>query len=429
MTKQQPERQNTQRYRYRATASVSRPLMRRRKASSRNEREHVQLSSREKSRAEPQVATERKAASERKVTMPDEAVQPLSWAERRSRYRQPRSGQEVATKRKVTMPHEAVQPLSWAERRSLHRQPQAAQVTRHRLVQRTLSQTGRPAPVGQRRTSRPLPRQRSGSLKPVHRRQRRGFWGRLLGFLTLLAVIIGGVSVALTSPTFHIQHLVISGTHNQGLISYIQHMGIQGQDIFLLNQSALAARLETLPLVASASLVVQLPSSVMVNIQEREPVLLWRNGQSILGIDQSGMVIAPLSQLSSAKNLPIVIDKRSHVQIHPGTQFKAEDITFVEQLFQQLPEIQGVAPFTLLYVDWITLGGQAIPANEGGEGSYTVVSADGWLAYLGNASNSNSLTNRLQELQQILSIARKKGLSLATIDLRFGLRPTYTLKS
>jgi hypothetical protein len=418
MTNQKPEGQYIRRYRYRATASVSRPLIRRGEANQSDEHENVQLPGRGRGPVKQPVATKRK------VTTPHEA-------ERRERYRQPQAAQEVATRRKVTIPHEAVQPLSWAERRERYRQPQPERPTRQRLVKRTLSQTGHPAPAGRRLASKPLPRSRASSPTPVRRRQQRskGFWGKLLGFLTLLVVLIGGVSIALTSPTFHVSQLTISGTHNPELISYIRGMGIQGQDIFLLNQSALTARLETLPLVASASLAVQLPSSVIVNIQERVPVLLWQSGQSTLGVDQNGVVIAPLRELGDTNNLTTVVDKRSDVQVHPGTHFKAEDIAFAEQLIQQLPGIQGVAPFTLQYVDWITVDGQKVPANEGGDGSYVVSSASGWVAYLGNARNSNSLTTRLQELQQILNIARQQSLNLATIDLRFGLRPTYTLKS
>jgi hypothetical protein len=33
------------------------------------------------------------------------------------------------------------------------------------------------------------------------------------------------------------------------------------------------------------------------------------------------------------------------------------------------------------------------------------------------------------ELQQILALAHKQQLDLATIDLRYGLHPVYTLKS
>ena len=380
MNRMQPDGQDTRRYRYRATSSVTRPVVRRQEASQRNEREQAQA------------------------------------------YRG----------RRVTMPHEVVQPASWAERHERFRQPQASRSPQRRLVQRTLAQTGRPAPVGQMRANRPLPRPRSGSPVPVRSGRRRGlgrFWRRLFGFLVLLAVVIGGISFALTSSTFHVQQVNISGTQNPGLIEAIRHMGIQGQNIFLLNSSTLIARMEALPLVASASLGISLPSSVTVAVQERVPLLLWQSGKNTYGVAPDGMVIAPLSELSGGERLAMVIDKRHTSRIRPGTRVNAADVAFAEQVFARLPGIEGVAPFTLQYVDSITVEGQPEPANQAGGGSYVVVSTSGWLAYLGDATNSNTLANRLLELQQILSIARQQHLQIATIDLRFGLRPVYTLKS
>lgn len=380
MNRMQPDGQNTRRYRYRATSSVTRPVVRRQEASQRNEREQDQA------------------------------------------YRG----------RRVTMPREVVQPPSWAERHERFHQPQAHQPLRRRMVQRTLAQTGRPAPVGQMRVNKPLPRSRAGSPVPVRSGRQRGigrFWRRLFGFLVLLAVVVGGISFALTSSAFHIQQVDISGTQNPGLIEAIRHMGIQGQNIFLLNSSALVARMEALPLVAAASLGISLPNRVTVAIQERVPVLLWQSGKNTYGVAQDGTVIAPLSELGSGERLALVVDKRHKVQVRPGTRLSAADVVFVAQVFDRLAGTEGVAPFTLQYVDSITSGGQAEPANLAGSGSYVVVSTSGWLAYLGDASNSNPLANRLLELQQILSIARQQHLQLATIDLRFGLRPVYTLKS
>src|SRR5690242_922267 len=98
------------------------------------------------------------------------------------------------------------------------------------------------------------------------------------------------------------------------------------------------------------------------------------------------------------------------------------DITFSMQIFAQLPQMNGNSGFTLRY-------NNAESAGEGANGSFVVASSSGWLAYLGGADDNNLLTNRLIELQQILNLAQKQQLSLATVDLRYGLRPVYTLKS
>lgn len=395
MTYKQPDGQHIRRYKYRATASVSRPVVRRRESSQYDVRgQQVRALTSRRSKADEMAPVERRV---------------------------------------VTMPHEAVRPMSWAERHERFRSQQAEQSARGRLVQRTLAQTGRPAPVGQMRMNKPLPRRRAASPVPVRSgqaRRNRSLWRRLFGFLVVLAVVGGGIGFALLSPTFRVQQVNIDGTSNQGLIASIRHMGIQGQNLFVLNQPALVARLERLPLISIASLSIQLPGSVTVAVQERMPSLLWQEGQDIFGVARDGIVIAPLSELRGADHLALVIDKRQvAARVHPGTRLNAADIIFVEQAFEKLPGIEGVAPFTLQYVDKIAVAGQSAPANLAGGGSYVIVSVNGWQAYLGDSQNSNSLANRLLELQQILNIARQQNLHLATIDLRFGLHPVYTLKS
>jgi hypothetical protein len=282
------------------------------------------------------------------------------------------------------------------------------------------------------RASRPLPRKRRTSAVPVRSGQTRGgrnFWRRLLSLLFILGVVIGGISFALASPTFHVQQVSIEGTHNAELIATIRRMGIQGQNIFLLNPAVLVAHLETLPLVNTASLKVVLPGRVTITIQERVPALLWQVGHTTFGVAQDGMVIAPRSELSGTERLSQVLDERRVSGMHPGMRLAIADVAFAEESFAQLPGIQGVVPFTLHYIDRIAAGTQSAPANVTGRGSYMVASANGWRAYLGDANNNESLGKRLLELQQILDIARQQHLQLATIDLRFGERPVYTVKS
>jgi len=212
------------------------------------------------------------------------------------------------------------------------------------------------------------------------------------------------------------------GTQNRKLVDSIQNMGIQGQNIFLLDVGDLTTRIEALPMVASTSLSKQLPNLVIINIVERTPVLLWQTQQGTFSVDSKGVVIAQASDTTGTDHLMTVVDVREEAaqQVHPGALLNAADIAFATQVFTGLQHMSGVSSFTLRY--------DVVP-RQGGHGSFIVVSSDGWLAYLGGADDSNPLDNRLIELQQILSLAQQKQLNLATIDLRFGLRPVYTLKA
>ena len=175
-------------------------------------------------------------------------------------------------------------------------------------------------------------------------------------------------------------------------------------------------------MVDSVSLSKQLPNLVIINVVERTPVLLWQTQKGTFSVDSKGVVIAPASNTTAIDRVMTVVDVREEAtqQLHPGTLLNAADIAFAMQVNTGLQHLSGVSSFTLHY--------DVVP-RQGGHGSFIVVSSNGWLAYLGGANDANPLDNRLIELQQILSLAQQKQLNLATVDLRFGLRPVYTLKS
>lgn len=337
-------------------------------------------------------------------------------------------------RRVVTTPEHVSEPLTWADRRArvkMHRRPARQQA--HPLVKRTLARTGGLASSGQLRAvrlrqSQPLPKyspipRRSGKLK----KGRRGFLGRVISFFVLLVIGVLGVNFALTSTSFKVQQVNIEGTHNPVLVKSIEHMGIQGQNIFLIDALALAAQIEMLPLVASANVGKQWPNSVTVTVVERVPVLLWQTRQGTFSVDKQGVVMAPASQTPGIDHLKTVVDRSKQVgqPMYPGTRLNAADVAFAVQVFTQLPQVTGTTSFTLQY------DGTLYTRITGASGrlGFVVESPDGWVAYLGDAANANPLENRLIELQQILALTQAQQLHLATIDLRFGLRPVYTLKT
>ena len=349
------------------------------------------------------------------------------------------AGMPPKTGRRVMVPEadEASAYSSYVERRIQRQRSQVQSQMYTEIPSRTRSKMGVPASSVPARYARLAQQQYTASAPmPVRRRtgQRRNFLMKLLGLFAILLVGIFVANFALTSSTFRVEQVNIVGTHNTVLVKAIQHLGIQGQNIFLLNVAAITARIEASPMVATASLSKQWPNSVVITVQERVPVLLWQTKQGTYSVDSQGVVIALAGETTGVDQLRTVVDmcRGGYPQgaslhgcpqmqpIHPGARLKGVDIAFVTQVFKQLPKVTGATAFTLRYDD--TLAGV-----QGG--SYVIVSQDGWIAYLGSANDANPLDNRLIELQQILNLAQQQNLNLATIDLRFGLRPVYTLKS
>jgi cell division septal protein FtsQ len=286
--------------------------------------------------------------------------------------------------------------------------------------------------------SSPVP-MRSGRLG----RKRNFFW-RLVSALFMGALLILAVNFSLTSSTFRIAQVDVEGTRNDALIHQIQRMGMQGQNVFLVNVAGMAERIDAIPLVASVSLSRQLPNQLVVSVVERTPALLWQTAHGTYSVDGQGVVIAPAAQTAEVDHLQTVVNIANAQQgqgankgansgsgvrnLQPGTHLDQAEINFALLLLGRLPKEVGLTTFKLYYDGTIYASDKNLAGGVGSRGSYVIESPDGWKAYLGNATDANPLDNRLLELQQILALAQKQQLNIATIDLRYGLHPVYMLR-
>ena len=265
--------------------------------------------------------------------------------------------------------------------------------------------------------------------------RQRSFWWRLLSIFALTITLAVAVNFALTSNAFRIEQVNVAGTHNDALMHAIQSMGMQGQNIFLLNVALLTDRVEAFPLVATATISKQWPNQLLVTVAERVPVILWQTPQGTYSVDSQGVLIAPLSETAGADHLGTVVDVtnqhrgKTGGQLHPGMHLSQADIAFTRTIFDRFSQVTGVTGFKLEYDGTMYAGTTNQPLGQGSRGAYSVASPDGWVAYLGGANDANPLDNKLLELRAILSLAKQQQLNLATIDLRYGLRPVYTVIS
>jgi hypothetical protein len=344
--------------------------------------------------------------------------------------------------RVVTTPHAIVHPAGWtamAQRRERQRrsaEPSVVDQGGRPLVARSLGQTAVRASSGQMRAVRPEAR-KPLPVRPIPRRSSRRrrpggrLWKMLAGLLVLLIAGVGS-AFALAGPAFRIQQVTVVGTQNRALIAQIQHLGMQGQNIFLVDTQALSRRIAALPLVASASVERTWPDQLQVTVSERQPVLLWQTRHGSYSVDRSGVVMAPASSTPGASHLRTVVDMRdtrTTAGIQPGAHLDARTIAFANQIFQSASALTGINTFILRYESKIYVSNAGPSADQMvSHATFVIASPAGWVAYLGGPDDANPLVNRLRELQRILVMAQQKGLHLATIDLRFGPNVAYTLQ-
>ncbi len=116
---------------------------------------------------------------------------------------------------------------------------------------------------------------------------------RLVSFL-LVAVIAGAIYAVWTAPEFKVGAVEINGlvrlTHEdiQTVVS------LEGEPIFTISSSQIKQDLmEAFPEIADVSIAVGLPASVVVTLEERQPVLALRQGEEELWVDGEGVSFSP----------------------------------------------------------------------------------------------------------------------------------------
>jgi hypothetical protein len=306
---------------------------------------------------------------------------------------------------------------------------------------RVLARTGIPATSGRIPTvHRPVPQ---SPVPARSRQQSHNRFLRLLGFLLVSTTIVVLVSFLFTNRAFQISQITVVGTNNVVLIQRIRNLGMQGQNIFLLDVPGFIKKIDAQPEVDSADLTKQWPNQIAISVTERVPVLLWQAPNGTFSVDSQGMVIALADGSTGAQHLGTIIatspsesqsntERQLPAPLRAGVWINKVDVTFAVTLINQLPLVTGIAEnsFKLYYNGTIySSTHRSTGGREDSSGSYSIEnSRDGWKVYLGSVNDPNPLNNRLLELRSILDLAQRERLKVATIDLRYGLRPVFTLQ-
>ena len=116
----------------------------------------------------------------------------------------------------------------------------------------------------------------------------------------LMAVsLVGGIAVCI-APAFAARTLQIHGAvfTSQAIIRSI--VGMDGTpNVFRLETDRAASKLVRLPAVLSATIQVQLPSTVIVDIVERQPKLVWVVGDTRYVVDQDGLLFGVVDSVGN----------------------------------------------------------------------------------------------------------------------------------
>ncbi len=215
--------------------------------------------------------------------------------------------------------------------------------------------------------------------------------GRLpaFGLAVGLSVLLAGF---LSAEDYTVQSVVVYGNQLAFVDTIVASSGALGQPLFWLDTQAVARRVADHPAVAAAEVQAVFPDTVVIELRERVPIVVWQQGAQAVLVDRSGWVIA----LTDRPDLPHVEQVEGALPM-PGSRLPASVVQGAVVLSQRL--------------------GQRVRALEyEPRTGISVRLDDGRVVHVGTAE-------RLPEQLRVLDAIDQAGMKWTNLDVRDPDRP------
>lgn len=161
--------------------------------------------------------------------------------------------------------------------------------------------------------------------------------GRLPGLLVVIAcgIVLYGF---LFSGDYAVDDVVVRGAQLGDPVEIASTSGAFGASIFEVEPALVAGRIAELPYVQNVNVETHWPSQVVVTVEERVPVIVWRTaGRSFL-VDAHGQILAPASADS---DLPVVESDTGDVEI--GGAIDPRQVASVQSVYASVgPQLDSL---------------------------------------------------------------------------------------
>ena len=221
--------------------------------------------------------------------------------------------------------------------------------------------------------------------------------GRLpagLGALALAAIL----TFVVTDTKFRINRVVVTGVASLSGSTVAESTGVLGQSVFRVDATAVARNIVALPGVQHVEVSSVAPDTLLVRVQERQPVLIWEASDGSYLIDDSGAVLARLEQ-ANVVSLPRLRAVAGIPSPAVGGRVSITSVHAVVALSERLPTDAGV-----------TTAAIALDPTVG-----LIVQTERWRVVMGNDEHLG------QKLAVLKSLVRDQ--SWIDLDLRDPDRP------
>jgi cell division septal protein FtsQ len=214
----------------------------------------------------------------------------------------------------------------------------------------------------------------------------------------LLAIAASVLYWFSTDDAFFVKDLRIKGSGHVTETELMAVSGIEGLHIFWVDTRVVERAVEALPDIASASVQCGLPADCAIQVVERVPLFVWRQGDAQIWIGSDGMVLPARGELPDA----IVLDAVGSTALRPGDQLEQKLVMAVEELARLQPDIR-----IYQYTDQYGLSFR---------------NTHGWLIRLGVEP---AIETKLKVLDTLTEYLTGHGIDPDYVDVRFPEAPYY----
>lgn len=232
-------------------------------------------------------------------------------------------------------------------------------------------------------------------------RMRRVLWWRI-GAVMIAVATVAGVIGLYFSPAVRVQNVEVTGAQTVDAQEVLSMLDLEGDSMLRVDAAGIARRVETLPMVYTASVERAWPQTVRIRITERSPWGYWKSGGTLYAIDQEGVV---LEGATPPEGATVIEDTGSTVSLSPGDRVDGDAVFLTQVLRDRIPETVSA---TVGAIEWSPELGISLETSAG----YRVV--------IGDSQNFDYKLSLWHAVEEEMGVAAMAG---HVLDLRFGDRP------
>jgi hypothetical protein len=226
--------------------------------------------------------------------------------------------------------------------------------------------------------------------------------------LLILFLLLGCAAYASLDERFFVYEAQIVGAEHLDARAVYQAANVDKQSIFWISPQRVAESVARLQGVKSVRVRCGLTASVVIQVEERQPRLLWRSETQHLDwwLDDEGVVLPYHGDPSSVRTV-FVVDY-SERQLKAGDRIQPDGLA--ASVLQMAASLPGVRVF---FYD----ADRGLSFTQQGE-------AGQWPVYVGT---SDDLPRKIQVTEVLTKYLESSGIRPTYVDVRWASRPVYGL--